>query len=150
MENPTNQLTKIFQRSPLLRDYVNKVQSLETLTHSVRQHLEPELAKNCRVANLINNVLILATTSPAWNHRLRFLIPDLLNKLRNSPQYYGLSSIEIIQQVTIERVDFQTNKLNPIRLSLRNAQQIASTAEQITNKALAKALRKIAKHAIKE
>ena len=145
MEKSTNQLTTIFAASPLLRDYVSKTQSLEKLTLIVRQYLEPELAKNCSVANLINNVLILATTSAAWNHQLRFLVPDLLKKLRNSPQYYGLTSIEVIQQHPITKADFQTKRLAPISLSPANAKQMVNIAKHITNKELARALMRIAK-----
>jgi hypothetical protein len=145
MENSINQLTNILQSSSLLSDYVSKVKTLEKLTQIVRQYLEPELAKNCIVANLSNNILILATTSAAWNHKLRFLTPDLINKLRNLPQYYGLASIEIIQQQPIEKAIFKTKLLNPIFLSSENAKQIISVAEQISNKKLAGALMKIAK-----
>ena len=147
MERQTNQLlTKIFHASPLLRDYISKTQALEKLTQIIRQYLEPELAKNCSVANLINNVLILSTTSAAWNHRLRFLKPDLLNKLRSLPQYYGVTTIEIIQQQPIAPAKSPVKQLKPISLSKANAKQIISTAEHITDKRLANALIKLARH----
>lgn len=146
MENSTNQLTNVLQASPLLKDYVTKTKTLERLTQIVRQYLEPELAGNCSVANLNNNVLILATTSNAVNHKLKYLVPDLLNKLRSLPKYYGLSSIEIIQQIPIVEAIPQTNMLTRMYLSSESAKQIIAMADQITDKALARALMKIAKH----
>lgn len=147
MENPINQsITKILQTSSLLQNYVSKTQSLEKLTQSIRQYLEPELAKNCSVANLINNELILATTSATWNHKLRFLIPDLLEQLRKLPQFYGLAKIKIIQEPPIAHNKLKVKQPKHLRLSPANAKQLMETAKHITNPKLANALLKIAKH----
>jgi hypothetical protein len=146
MEKPTNQsIKKILQTSSLLQDYVNKIQDLEKLTQIIRQYLEPELAKNCTVANLVNNELILATTSATWNHKLRFLIPDLLNQLRNLPKFKGLAKVKIIQEIAPHQNKQNSKQPRQSGLSTTNAKHIIETAEHITNKNLANALLKMAK-----
>jgi hypothetical protein len=146
MEKPTNQsIKKILQTSSLMQEYISKTKSLEQLTKIIRLYLEPELAKNCSVANFSNNVLILATTSPTWNHKLRFLIPDLLSQLRNLSPFNGLIKIKIIQEFTTYTNRQQTKQVKTYPLSKTSAKHITEIAEHITNKSLVEALLKIAR-----
>lgn len=153
MEKPTNNksngnnITTILQQSSLLQDYVCKTQNLEKLTQIIRQYLEPEMAKNCSVANLINNELILATTSSTWNHKLRFLVPDLLKELRTLPKLNSLVKIKIIQQPcsTINKYNTMNgNFLKKMHLSKSNAEHICVTAAHISDPELSKAMREMA------
>lgn len=145
MEKLTNQsISNIMQSSTLLQHYLNKTQSLAEFTKIIRQYLEPELAKNCNVANMQNNTLILATTSAAWNHQLKFLIPDLIKKLRKLPQFNNLTKIKIIQELPIINKTTVKNQ-KTITLSTNNAQYLIETAKHLSNKNLAKALLNLAK-----
>ena len=164
MKHLKNQsLSKILQTSTLLQDYVSKTKSLKKLTYIIKQYLEPELAKNCSVASLANNELILATTSPIGKHKLRFLVPDLLEKLRKLPQLYGLANIKIIHNHNISpkyEGKENGNKIkdeNPNKKTLAKNQafkttaisdststQLITAAEHIKNKELAKALVRLA------
>lgn len=147
MENKSNtSIAKVLQNSSLLSEYISKANSLEKLDQIIKQYLQPELAKNCRVASFNDNCLILATTSPAWNHRLKFFLPELLNKLRKLPKYCGLKSIEAIQipNLASEIITEKNPDLKQMQLSNSNAKQLLAAAENITSPKLAEALRKIA------
>ena len=145
MENKTNNsVTKIMQSSSLLKDYVSKAKTLEKLAQVIKQYLEPELAKNCTVANFVNNNLILATTSAAWNHRLRFLAPDLLSKLRRSPDFYALNKIEVIVYNPAPPQQELADSLPPLKLSPANAKQMLAIADGVGDPNLAAALQRMA------
>jgi hypothetical protein len=149
MEKSTNKsITGILQTSTLLQDYVSKTQNFKNLTQIIRQYLDPELAKNCSVANLVDNKLILATTSATWNHKLKFLIPDLLSQLKKLPQFNKLTKIKIIQEIPITPKNIP--KVKKISLSNNNAKQLINAAEYITNKNLSNALLKMAKRLTKD
>jgi len=55
---------------------------LRRLTQLVRAELPAACAARCRVASVRDNVLVLATDSPAWSARLRFHGPDLVRTLK--------------------------------------------------------------------
>ncbi len=88
-------LIEILADSPALREIVNKVDQLAKLNRLLEQKCDPELAKNCRVANLRAGVLILTTPSPATGHLLRFTKSELLTALRSDPEWCHLTSIKI-------------------------------------------------------
>lgn len=41
------------------------------------QWLDQPIKRHCRVANITEEVLTLEVDSPAWSHRVRFLLPEL-------------------------------------------------------------------------
>lgn len=127
-----------------LSQFVAKVEHLNQINKIVASKLDPILASNCRVANLRDGTLILATTSPAWNHKLRFSSLDILSQLRTDPRWRGLKSIEI-------RVDYLPNTQSaspgltkhPITISKANAELIKQTADIVSNKKLSEALKRL-------
>ena len=77
-----------------LLDRLSKIQALnDTLQHK----LSATILRHCRVINLRKNTLVIAVDSPVWANKLRFQLPNLLDKFRDAG-YYGLASIEIIVQ----------------------------------------------------
>ncbi|HSX20088.1 MAG TPA: DciA family protein [Gammaproteobacteria bacterium] len=140
--------SNLLHNVPDLNKFVTKLEQLEQISHFVAAHLEPDLASQCRVANLRDGALILSTTSPAWNHKLRFIALDLLSALRTQPCWSGLKSIEV-------RVDYlpnyenntTTNLQKPHSLSQYNAKLIQETANGVTCGKLSQALKRLASRA---
>ncbi len=77
-----------------LLDRLTKIQTIDKKLH---EYLAPEMAKHCRVANIRKSTLVLAVDSPAWSHKLRFQLPDLLSYFRNTG-FLNLANIDIIVQ----------------------------------------------------
>lgn len=90
--------TSLLQSAPNLNKLLAKLAQLEQLNRFIAKYFEatePNLGKQCRVANLREGILILSTTGPAWKHKLRFATSDLLSALRANPQWSSLKSIEV-------------------------------------------------------
>ena len=132
---------------PDLRKFVAKVDQLKQIHQLISTKLEPSLADHCQVANLRDGTLILATTSPAWNHKLRFSAMDLLSALRADPRWSGLKAIEV-------RVDYlpqlentsATKSKKRVSLSTNNAEYLRQAADNISCEKLSNALKKLAKN----
>jgi hypothetical protein len=141
-------VVNILHDSAPLKKLSSKVKQLEQLNQAVLSNLGPDLAQNCRVANLRNGILILATASPEWNHKLKFLKADLLESLRSKPCGYGLTSITIktVPELAYSQFTIQKSLPNPKLLSSKNVQLINSLAESVSSPKLARALRKLGKH----
>jgi hypothetical protein len=136
--------TGLLRSNSLLHNFIARVEDLEAINKLIVSKLEPSLASNCRVANLRDGILILATTSPAWNHKLRFYSLDLLTELRSDPRWSGLKSIEI-------RVDYlpNTESASPAKLkdkismSQASGQLLRQLAESVKHPRLANMLQKL-------
>lgn len=146
MQYKTHQsFTSLLEGNYELQKVVSKVHHLEELNTLLASKLDPSFVNHCRVANLRDGILILATTSPAWNHKLRFSSLDLLSQLRAEPRWSGLKSIEI-------RVDYLPNmeSASPQVVSRRaplskaNAKLFEQLGENVSNPKLAAALKRLA------
>lgn len=141
-------LFNLFQNTPELCQFVDKLTQLEQINHIVSAQLEPTLASQCCVANIRDGSLILSTKSPAWNHKLRFASIELLSKLRSYPAWSGLKSIEV-------RIDYLPTTTTPINnkpnkslcISKANAELLQATAQNISCKNLANSLQRLAEKA---
>lgn len=142
---PYKAFGNLLSGTPELQKFVSKLQHLEQINNYLSAHLDPQLAPHCRVANMRDGALVISTTSPAWNHKLRFAALDILSLLRANPLWSGLKSIEV-------RVDY----LNPIDhntptnfrtsspVSTKNAKLIQQTATYIANEKLSNSLKRLA------
>src|SRR5437868_8434333 len=87
------------QQHTSLGKLITQAQTLSTLNEIFSQILEVELSSilisHCRVGCYESGVLTLFTDSAAWATKLRYGVPTLLSKLRTSPQWAGLCSIQI-------------------------------------------------------
>lgn len=73
---------------------INKNHDLESLTRIFRNAVDPEAAKNCRLASVDNRVLHLAVKNAAWASRMRYQLPELLKNLRTQPEFHTITSIK--------------------------------------------------------
>ncbi len=144
-------LSNLFNSAPSLSTFATKLADLEQISQLVAANLEPSLRSQCRVANLRDGTLILSTTSPAWNHKLRFVALDLLSILRSQPAWRGLKAIEVrVDYLPCYGHDTTTNLQQPLSISAYNAKLIEETANNVTCKMLANSLQRLAFKGLKK
>ncbi len=114
---------------------------LVRLEQAVLQLLPADLGAHCKVVNLKQEILILATTSPAWAGRLRFATTDLIRQLKHQHQL-EVRRIEV--KIYPESDNIQPVKRNTMQLSLSNAELLAKTARSIKHPELQEALYRLA------
>ncbi|MFA6302091.1 MAG: DUF721 domain-containing protein [Legionella sp.] len=68
---------------------------LEQLSKTVANLLPPDLSKKCQVGSFNKGCLTISTTDAVWASQLRYLLPELRDKLRSEAGLYQLSSIKI-------------------------------------------------------
>ncbi|MCR9192410.1 MAG: DUF721 domain-containing protein [Gammaproteobacteria bacterium] len=78
-----------------LTDICNEANQLEALSKIVLDYLPTELKPHCHVGSFRSGKLIIVTQNPAWATQLRYLAPDLRNKLRSEAKLHQLSSVVI-------------------------------------------------------
>lgn len=143
-------LTHLLHITPELQNLTHKLAQLEQMNQCLTATLGPTLAEHCRVANLRDGSLILSTTSPAWNHKLRFASLDLLTSLRQNPNWSGLKSIAVrVDYLPTESIKPQMTSLSAsMAISAENARLIYQTAQTINCGKLAKSLQNLARRMI--
>ena len=114
---------------------------LVRLEQAVLQLLPADLSVHCKVVNLKQEILVLATTTPAWAGRLRFAAPDLLKQLK-CQHHLEVRRVEL--KIYPESDDFQPVTRNPLQISLSNAELLAKTAQSISHPELQEALYRLA------
>ena len=77
-----------------LKSLLNKVRELETINAKVRALLSGSLKATCQVANIVDDRLILFTSSGSVATELHFQTPDLLKKFKTDS---ALAKIKTIQ-----------------------------------------------------
>lgn len=120
---------------------LDRARKLQRLEQAVLQLLPENLSAHCKVMNLKNEILILATTSSAWAARLRFATPDLLKQLE-CQHALRLRSIQL--RIEPETIENQPLKRPPARLSMASATLLAQTAQSVNHPALQEALYRLA------
>lgn len=68
---------------------------LEELSNKLIQLLPVELKNSCQVGSFNKGCLVLSTTNAEWASQLRYVIPELRDKLRKEAGMYQLTSIKI-------------------------------------------------------
>ena len=124
-------------RLPMLE----RARKLARLERAVLQCLPAELGAHCNVVNLKNEILVLATPSPAWAGRLRFAVPDLLKQLKCQ---FSLEIARAELKIQPERIENQPVKKPGMRLSMASATLLAQTAQSIKHPPLREALYRLA------
>lgn len=81
--------------NPKLSEICTEVIKLEELSAFVRHYLPEELQNQCQVGSFRSGKLILMTANPIWAMQLRYLAPELRNKLRLEAKLHCLITIEI-------------------------------------------------------
>lgn len=78
-----------------LADICQRSIQLEELSNKVMQLLPANFVPHCKVGSYNKGCLILTTTDAGWASQLRYVIPELRDKLRKEKGMYQLSSIKI-------------------------------------------------------
>jgi hypothetical protein len=140
MQHKKCSIIEIFTQSPALQQIVRKVEQLANLNRIIHQNLDPELATQCRVANIREGILIISTGSPALGHLLRFAKIELLETLRRHPEWCHLKAIEI--QVQPPRIwpEKPTSAMPPRTLSRQSCEALKNSALGISAVPLQRAL----------
>lgn len=136
----------LLQTNPELCNFVAKIEKLKQINQFFADNLDPELLDNCQVANLRDGTLVISTTSPAWNHKLRFSSLDILSALRADPRWAGLKAIDVRVDYLPQRPnDTTSGSKKPKAISNNSAELIENMANTISNPQLAESLRKLSK-----
>lgn len=77
-----------------LKRIVQVVDRLKSLNNALKEYLPGKLGDHCMVANLSKGKLIITLDSSAWASKFYYEKPSLLSKLRQSPDFAGISHIE--------------------------------------------------------
>jgi hypothetical protein len=120
---------------------LERARKLARLEQAVLQLLPAELAAHCKVLNLKNETLVLATPSPVWAARLRFAAPTLLTQLKCR---HSLDARAIDLQIQPETVENQPVKRLPMQISMNSATLLAQTARSVNYPPLQEALLRLA------
>lgn len=75
-----------------LIDKVGQVKQINDILHS---HLPQHLRADCSASQFNQGILTLSLSNQSIATELRYLIPDLRNKLRQNERLYGLNTIKI-------------------------------------------------------
>ena len=133
LQQPHSRLAK-------LNDKVNHLHSLNQYLSNI---LDPTIAKYCQVANFESNILTIMVDSSSRATRIRYMIPDLIAKLKKHPPFHQLKSINCIIQ--LQNHPETIKKKKTLTLSEENKQLLQETAKSIKSKKLQKSLRQIVK-----
>ena len=120
---------------------LERARRLQRLEQAVLRLLPENLSAHCTVQNLKNEILVLATSSPAWAARLRFVAPDLIKQLECQ---LALTIRTIQVRIEPETLDIQPVKRQQPKLSLASGILLAQTANSINHPALQEALYRLA------
>ncbi len=144
---PEKTLCGIFQQDPesVLAFIQKKVTQLKKLNQIWQEVIAADIAAHSRIANFRDADLIIECDSAAWATRLRYVLPDIQQKLRQYPDLQGLSHIEWSIQPHFHSTTSQLSRLPPL-LSSASAQLLKNTAGSIQIKPLQEALLRIAKN----
>lgn len=145
--SPEKTLTNILQYDPasVLAFIQSKVQQLISLNQIWQTAILNELNEHTRVANFREGYLIIECDSAAWATRLRYLLPDIKQKLLTYPDLHNLVQIEWSIQPAFHTQAMPLKPL-PLTLSDTNAALLKNAAETIRTKPLQEALLRIAEH----
>jgi hypothetical protein len=78
----------------VLGHIIKQASKIRTLDAAVKKHLPENIAKHVQVVNLHQGRLTLSATTPAWASKVKFMLPDLLEALRQEPQFCFLTGID--------------------------------------------------------
>ncbi len=120
---------------------LERARKLARFEQAVLGLLPADLGAHCRVLNLKNEILVLATTTPAWAGRLRFAVPELLKQLK-CQHHMEIRRVEL--KIRPEIKENQQVRRNSMQVSLNNAELLATTAQSINHPELQEALYRLA------
>jgi hypothetical protein len=145
----TRSLDKLFDEAHEdLAILVTRTRQLMRWTALFRAQIDNELAPHCYLSNIQDRTLIVYVDSAAWATRLRFQIPQLLDKLRaTNPVFSNLEEVKIKVLTQSQQHLHDIVVSTGPTMSAENANVINSLSESIDDSGLRKALQELAHHA---
>ena len=128
-----NRLIEICQRTVQIEELNSKLFGL----------LPASLQDQCHVGSFNRGCLVIIVSNPVWASQLRYLIPELRDKLRKEAGIYQLSSIKITM-ATLETILSSKPSPQP-QLSTKARKSILEGGEQCAYEPLKQALYHLAK-----
>ncbi|MHB1948120.1 MAG: DUF721 domain-containing protein [Gammaproteobacteria bacterium] len=130
-----------------LQGLMGQLNELQELNALLTEHLDPEIAKHCQVVKFEKNCLFVIVDNGNWATQLRFNIPDVMARLRQTTKLKNISGI-----ICKTRPNPHLTKSSKVKkrvvtgLSADAAKQILETAKTIKDDKIRKMLEKIASH----
>lgn len=110
----------------------------------LKQQLPPPLENQVRVANYRDKTLFLHVENGAVASRLKFLVPDLLRQLNQTPSFPPTECIEVrVRHLELGVPDLEKK---PLQYSEKAAEIIESEAKTTAYEPLRSALLRLASH----
>lgn len=134
----------LMQESSLLESILTQASQMEKRNAHLQSLLPPPINKNCCLANYIDGKLLIAVPSPAWKHKLRFLLEDLKIALKKHTQWRNLQIIQVIVQLPTQKLIVKpSHQVNQV--SDKTIESLKQSVDSIENKDLKEALKQLAK-----
>lgn len=133
--------------NPHLSNIIKKAHILSKLEKVIRSLLPQEIATDCFVSLQSRTRLVLFSRSASTATRLRYLLPELLTQLRQTPDYAFISGIDCKVQPDLpgQSLPEKTGYSNTPNLSKEAQKHINDFAKTLLDKELKEALLKLGK-----
>jgi hypothetical protein len=123
-----------------LRPLVAGARRQRLLDEILRRFLDRPLAEHVQVASADGDALVLAADAPVWGHRIRYLAPDVLARMRQ--EVPSLGSVRIIVRPQPTAPPPAPGRRHP-GLSPANASLLEAVSRSCGNPALARVLARL-------
>lgn len=115
---------------------------LEELSEKLTHYLPTILQPHCQVGSFTHGCLLIIVSDPVWSTQLRYILPELRDKLRKEANIHQLTSIKISVATTKEQ---EAIKRSIPQLSSNARATLLATSEQCNYLPLKEALYHLAK-----
>ncbi|OGV31398.1 MAG: hypothetical protein A3E88_02960 [Legionellales bacterium RIFCSPHIGHO2_12_FULL_35_11] len=96
-----------------------QTKKISDISNFMQNIIPNDILNNCKVGSFLRGSLVIIVNDAVWASQLRYLLPEIRDKLRNEMKLYELSSIKI----SIDKEIFKNKQIdNPIN-SLKNIQK---------------------------
>jgi hypothetical protein len=143
-KGPSRRFRRVLEANPPeLAPVLTHLANVQRIARQVHQCLPPPWSERCRVANYKEGVLTIHVESATWASRLRYLLPEIKEKLS---KIHGVRDVLEIQVRTHPSIRADNPTPRRAHLSKEAAGLLTSLADSISNPGLASALRRLAQN----
>ena len=126
-----------------LIDICKRTVQLEELSSKLSSFLPPNLQTHCHVGSFNGGCLVIVAADSVWASELRYILPDLRDKLRIEAGIYQLTSIKLtVSTITAALPAKKTTKTPSLSSNARNT--IIAGGDQCSYAPLKDALHELA------
>lgn len=119
---------------------------LDKLQQIFVNFLDPALRAHCQIGSFREGRLILCVTDPVFATPLRYLLPELRDRLRKEANLHQLRSIEIQIQAQLQKTTITSPKRPLLHLSSQARKALQQASDMCAHPPLKEALQKLAKN----